>query len=260
MAVTAETPEEKAHVIEHFRLGDDALKAAQIITNPEPFTHVCPMVGRDNAAWFECTGALEIEFSEPYFKEYVQRTGDAGGGILPDLDLTASYPWQGLHHTHYLRELYTDGGHICFTVIIRAGDWNGQDAATLADRRAVDYMQEAVGERPFEREYIETHNGLLKRNPNYLKRHKARPALSAQWLFSALIDNWLATKAAPKQRELAETDRALMFANHRGAGGLRELREYQGLRRNWQDAAINWMEFKELGIHSEKDLEFAVND
>ena len=253
MSVVASNPEEKAHVFKHFRITDDPLEMARAIMDSAPYTHVCPMGGRDNQAWFECSSALELDFSEPYFKEYVRRTGDVGGGILPDIDLASFYPWHGLHHTHCLRELYTDNGHLCYVAVVQTRDWNKQTAAECADKMALDYIQESVGERPVELEFIEMNNGLMKRNPKYLQRHSARPALSAQWLFSALINNWLATKATPEQRELVEADRALCSANHNGVGNLRDIKSYgsRELRRTWEDKGMSFAEFQLLGSELE---------
>lgn len=246
MTVTASTPEEKKHVIGHFRLHDnDAVAQAQPILDSAPFVHTPEAGCRDNAAWFECTGSLDMEFSTPYFREYEKRTGDTGRGILPDIDLTPAYPWDGLRFTHYMEQFWTEHGHFCFRAIVQSRDWNGKAAADRADGYALDAIQEMVGTRYLEPEYIETgFGGQMKRNPNYLKRHPVKPALSADWLFQALLEHWLKEKATPGQRELFALNIEVM-RQARCSSGLFSLRENSGIRKSWEtDGLVTWDQFK----------------
>jgi hypothetical protein len=255
LVVTAHTPEAKLAVLKHFRTLDletpEGAKAlVSILGSPEPY--VVRKGGeprQDNRAYFLVSGCLELDFTAPYFRALAERTGYTGRGILPDLTpeyLTPRYKWQGLCHTHYVKQVWLEHSHLCYEVVVSGTDWNRKTAEQNATAYAADYMAESVGTRDQEPEFKADRNGTFSPNPNYLKRHAARPAFAADWLWSALVDWWLANEATPAQQDLVAVDGALMAKNHRGTSGLHDLRFPQGLRRSWDSDLITWGTFRFL--------------
>jgi hypothetical protein len=252
LTVTANTPEAKERVIRHFRLfEEDILGGAKAITSEAPLVHTIDNGSMDNPAMFETHGSLALEFTAPYLKVMGERMGYTGRGILPDIPvegLTHWYPWGGLCHTHYLRDVWLEGGHLCYVCYTTGSEWNKKVPAVYAEEKAEDYMQESIGTRYHEPEFQQLKNGLFRENPKYLRRNRVTPAFSGEWLWEALCERWLVHEATDAQRDLVEEDRSLMYRNHRGKGSLREVRNYpRGLRRSWEGSEIAWEEFQNLG-------------
>ncbi len=124
------------------------------------------------------------------------------------MDLTADYP-NRLGYTHITDSIEIVDGMVHAHVFIQAQDWNGRDAATNAQINADDYVQENIGKRKHEREYITAGNGQTIHNPNYMKRHKAQPGLGAPWLWDRVFGWWRETIATPAQRDVLDRIDAL---------------------------------------------------
>ena len=251
MVVTATTVAEKMDTIQHFRLFDgDPLKAAKAISSKKPLV-VTKSGGRDNGAWFQIESSLDVPFSTPYYEELRKRTGYEGRGILPDIGaefLTPRYPRGPLRYTHYVRGIWTGHGHVCFDALVHSQDWNGRKAGDRAQPYAETNIAREIGDTKIEREFMELGNGLLRRNPNYLRQHAPHPALTAQWFFSALVDWWLANEANEAQRELVRVSGELMKENHNGVSDLHCIRHNWdgGIRHDWNKPVVKWAKFQKL--------------
>jgi hypothetical protein len=253
--IEATSPKDKAAVIAHFRLPEAAepLALAELIMSPEPLIHSPSPGSRDNAAWFNVTSSLPLEFTTPYYKELCKRTGYEGRGILPDIPAEFFAPYlDRMAHTHYPIKVWTEGGHLSYDTIVSCQDWNKIAAADYAPRRAAECFASKLGRREACPEFIELGNGTFRKNPAYPRINPAQPALESHWFFGIVIDWWLLHTATPQQRELVETSGALMFANHRGVSCLHNLREYYGVRVAWDDkvripSLYTWKEFAALG-------------
>lgn len=210
LSVTAESASEVLEIADHFRMfGDDAdgaiAKAQAIVAGS--LTHTS---GTDKRPWFVIESSLGHEFTEPYKAWLLRRTGY--DGQLPSADLTPFHP-RRLCHTHITLAVGLEQEHITYSVAVRSGDWNGKPANDRAWVTAEDYVSEDFGERKHENEYIPARGdgggGMMKRNPNYLKRHKPHPAASCQWLKSWLFSWWRQNHASDKQREILDGCEAL---------------------------------------------------
>lgn len=214
--------------------------------------------GSEKRPCFEINGALDLEFTEPYYNAMAKYLGYEGRGILPDLELNG---FEALRATFIKRRLWLDNGHLCFQCYETAEEWNKRTAGENAERYAIDYLQEEIGDRKHEPEYIpaDQWGATLKHNPNYLKRHRPHPALTCEWLWRELVQWWLDNEATPEQRELVEQDRELhqrLFPGltklgKKAAGGI-DLQHnrgpsYDGLRSSWEGPCVTWDEFKAMG-------------
>lgn len=202
LSVTAETLPEMIDLNQHFRIFDkDKAEdiqafAAQLGSGPPWTTERRP----EKRLWFQCESALGDEFTKPY-EDLLRRITGFDGQMVLDMDLTAIHP-RRLCHTHITDRCWLEHGHICYVGMIKAEDWNDRSAADNADLNCADYIAEDFGFRRFEREYIESGNGQPKRNPNYLKRHKAQPGLGAPWLWKAIWEWWRENHASDEQRRI----------------------------------------------------------
>lgn len=214
LTVTAENQREVAEVADHFKMFDktDApqlIQLAQAITAGTLTYTSKPSAKRP---WFLVESSLAHDYTKPYEDLLNRITGYEGP--LPDMDLTPFNPRQ-LIHTHITSRCALDAGHYSYTILIQAEDWNGKPAHVRAEINAQDYAEEDLGYRPFEREFIEGKNGSMKHNPDYLKRHRAKPATGAPWLWSTIFHWWRlnhasdAQCAALDQAEAARTDARL---------------------------------------------------
>jgi hypothetical protein len=205
LTVTAETPAEVKELSDHFKLHDTgkpedlmnlatALQAGRLVHTSSP----------QKRPWFEVESALDHEFTKPY-KDLLERlTGYADN--LPDLDLTTFHP-RRLCHTHITATCGLEHEHYVYRIIKQSEAWNDKTAQEYADSSAQDYAEEELGFRPHEREYVQAKNGGYQLNPNYLKRHRAKPGTGAPWLWSVLFRWWLDNHATEAQRAaIAEND------------------------------------------------------
>lgn len=253
LTVTAKTPAEVVQVAEHFDLFDkktpEALIALADAIKAGTLTHVSKPTKRP---WFLVESALDYEFTKPYLELLTKLTGYEGD--LPDLDLTPHHP-RRLCHTYHTISCELEHGHYAYRVVTQSEPWNGKNAQEYADSSTQDYVEEELGWRPHEPEHIEE-RGRIIRNPNYLKRHRAKAGLGSPWLWAVLFRWWLEKYGTQAQRELCEQNAALMMKNHRGEPdwALRSYGHgpcspigYGGLRRTWEAPLVTWEEFKTLG-------------
>jgi hypothetical protein len=154
----------------------EALKAGKL-------EYQSPPEGR--RPWYLVKGRVNERFVEPYWQLLKRITGHEGHF---DLHLTNRHP-NRLCHTHMTLacSLATD---YLYEIIIQAEDWNGKAAADRAVANALDYAEECLGYRPHEREFVQKSNGAYYQNPNYLKRHSAKPGLGAPWLWETIFGAW----------------------------------------------------------------------
>lgn len=205
----AETPQEIESLISHFGLFKDVsdvatLEARIAALQSATLSHT---IGTDKRPVYEVNGCLDSAFAAPYV-EWMQR--DLGhNGPLPDLELPRK--WGGLIHTNYQARVYTQDGHICFEAFTTSEPWNGKDAQTYAESRVVDCIGEEFGTRYREPEFIQAGNSNhMKRNPDYLKRHRATPLASNATLKKALFAWWLANHANDAQRAIVDGNAAIV--------------------------------------------------
>ncbi len=252
MEVTATTPESKHELLKHFRVHDEnPVAMAQIITSPEPFTVTKEPAKGGSRAWFLCSSALDLEWTQPYFNELHRRTGYVGRGILPDLTpeyLTPRYKWAGLCFSHYVKSVSLQHGHFCFEVIVSSEDWNGRKAEDRCDSYAANGVQSELGDTRREPEFIPTGFGSnMKHNPNYLKQHPPHPAFTSSWFWCALVDWWVENEATPPQRQFVEASGVLMgklLVN--GVSDLHNMRKEHSIRTSWEWDGLGWDEFSKL--------------
>lgn len=212
--------------------------------------------GSEKRPCFEISGALELEFTQPYFDAMAKYLGYEGRGILPDIQLTGFDP---LCATRILREAILDNGHFCYVCYVTAEPWNGKEAHEYAEQIATRYMKKELGFEPTPREFIENNNGTYRKNPEYGRTQKIVPGLHSEWLWRDLVSWWMKNEATPEQVELIEQDRELHQKLFPGltelgkkASGAIDLQynrgpDYGGLRRDWEGPAVSWEEFKQLG-------------
>lgn len=202
MEFIAETSAEVVELAKHFRLFDkddpaELLAYAEAIKAGTYTYHSNPTKRK----WHRVTSALDVEFTRPYLELLSRLTGFEGE--FPDGDYTSKHP-RRLCHTHHTLAFGVEHGHFTFDVVKESGPWNGMTAADYAERCAIDYVAEDVGYRRFEREFLERGNGQIYRNPDYLKRHKAEPAVGAPWLWEILFHWWRDNHATPGQNTILE--------------------------------------------------------
>ena len=151
--------------------------------------------------YYEINGTLENDFVIPYLRLLKDTTGYEIS-TLPSADLTEVFHHRRLLATQFTARLWVEFGSICYTIYDNAEEWNKHTPAENAELYAIDHMQEEFGYRPFEREYIENGNGTARRNPNYLKRHKVKPSLKAEWFWQWLFRWWVENHATEAQKAL----------------------------------------------------------
>jgi hypothetical protein len=246
LQITAENPAEVRTVIQHFKL--DPFEYVEGIGTGS-LVYVEKASGyQGTAEWHALTASLGPEWLAPYMDRLQRVTGYAGP--IPTLELAAT-DWQPsgwlLSHTHHVdrASISPEGAQVHGYKM--AGEWNGRTAAQYAVQLFVEYVRKDIGDEKREPEYIRLGNGLLKENPNYLKRHAPHAALTNSRLFGALVQWWMDTHATPGQRETLEK----AFATYKTVcktASLGEwlIREYSGYRLTWESGVISFEQFKGL--------------
>lgn len=254
ITVTAETAAEVVAVNDHFKVFGSTPAALLDLAQAAHAGAMTYGTGWPaKRPWYLVSSALDPAFTAPYRELLAKVTGFAGRP--PDLDLTPHHP-RRLCHTHHTSACGLFDGCYVFDVLVTAEEWNGMDAATNADKNAIDYVQEDLGWRPFEPEFIENRKGGYDRNPNYLKRHPPRPGTGAPWLWATLFDWWRNSHATDEHRDLLRAaDRA------KAAAGLEDA-DYQlrsrgrgpaslvsgGLYTSYEPVVfVKWEDFAKLG-------------
>ena len=208
LEISAENAQEVESLISHFRLFKDlsdveTLKARIAALEAGKLSHV---IKSDKRPVYEVSSCLEHEFTMPY-KEWALRNFGYDG-TFPDLDIPRERG--GLIYTNYQARLYTDNEHICFDAFTTSEPWNKKDAHDHAQSRVVDYIGEEFGTRHNEPEFIQAGNNHVKRNPDYLKRHKATPRASNARLKRAFFEWWITTHASDAQKAIVAGNREIV--------------------------------------------------
>ncbi len=247
LEITAETPAEVREVIKHYGL--DPFQYPEAFTSGV-LTYVHSERGRDNAAIFAGSVELVSQWTAPYERRLRSLTGYTGpfGGIF-GVPILAYGP--NLCHTFLPTQAYIlQGGSLLVSGFQWAADWNGRDAAERAGLLFADYVQQEVGARKSEPEYIAANEAgtLMRRNPNYLKRYAPHPEATNARFFNHIVQWWLDEKATPGQRELVAKALAChrtVCNNHSLGAWL--LRSYEnGWRTSWEGPLVTFEEFKAL--------------
>ena len=208
LAITAENAGEVESLIDHFRLfrdlsNVDTLQARIAALQSETLTHV---IGTDKRPMYETGGTLGAEFLKPY-KDWAARNFGYRGPF-PDLEIPRK--WGGLIHTNYQSRIWIEFESICYESFVSAEPWGRfKLAQDRADHLARDYIAEEFGMRRLEPEYIDAGRGLMRRNPDYLKRHAATPAASNARLKRAFFDWWKVECATEEQRNIIAGNEAI---------------------------------------------------
>jgi hypothetical protein len=230
-------------MVKHYRL--DMVECTAAILSGS-LHHVCPP-GRDNGEWFEVSYILGPEWFKPYADRLQHWTGYAGP--IPAID-SPRYPGgyaENLCHTHLVTLAVMSSHGFQFSGFIHSADWNGKTAAQRFRGYFAECVSAAVGDAKREPEFFELSNGLLKRNPQYLRRHAPHPAASSAGIFGALLQWWTDSQATPGQREIL----ARCAANHRTVCPRDELgafllRNYEpGYRVDWSAPLVTLEQFRE---------------
>lgn len=148
--------------------------------------------------WFPVAARLRLAF-EPYAK-LLETLTDWDSRKLK-LDLSGVVPELG--HQFVLTSLRLDAGVIHFAGFGPAEDTERKiTTAQYAMDSMVDNLQEQLGYRPFEREFVQKGNGAYYPNPNYARHHLAAvPALGSGQLWRKLFNRWREHHATPGQKE-----------------------------------------------------------
>lgn len=257
LKITAETPEEILELYNHSHsynkgTAENILQLADWIKAGRAET---TFAGTDRRPWFNVSVHVGSEFLKPYLNLLERLTGYSGS--IPTTDLTKFHP-RRLCYTHHTMNCILLGGtkEYVAEVCLTAEDWNGRDAATNAERNAIDYVQEELGYRFHEKEFIEK-SGRYVNNPNYLKRHAPKPGIGAPWLWKVLFSWWRENYTTPQQQNaLDSSDRSMEVCKldkcwevRQGGGNEATLVDSQGIYLSIQEplSRITWEDFKKLG-------------
>lgn len=201
LAVTAQGAQEVESLISHFRLFKDMSDISTLRARIEALQKetLCHVMQSDKRPIYEVSSALGHEFTMPYKKWALDCFGF--DGVFPDLEIPRK--WEGLHYTNYQARLYTQDEHICFEAFTSSKPWNGKSAQDYAEYLVSDYIAEEFGARRQEPEFIPAGFGDdMKRNPNYLRRHRATPAATNARLKRAFFAWWLEKHANDAQKAI----------------------------------------------------------
>jgi hypothetical protein len=218
LEIKAENPQEVEDLISHFRLFKNVSDVAELQRRIEALQSqtLVHVLKSDKRPIYEVSGCLDHEFTKPYQKWAKDCFGF--DGVFPDLEIPRKY--DGLIHTNYQARLYTENEHICFEAYTSAQPWAGKDAQDYATNLVTDYIGEEFGCRYQEPEFLSTRNGMFTKNPNYLKRHKAKPGATNSRLKKAFFNWWLATHANDAQKAIVQGNQEIAKgANYMNAFG-----------------------------------------
>jgi hypothetical protein len=199
LQIVAESGAESLEIVNHYKI--DPLKNLQEIAAGS-LAHTDKPSGRDNPQWFEVSRHVDPAFFAPYAALLQRWTGFAD--IIPEID-APKYPGGycvNLCHTHIVERATMSADGFTFWGYCTGSEWNGNDPETYANRKFAEYVAAAVGHVKQEREFIELNNGLLKRNPNYMRRHAPEPRATSAVVFEALLQWWLASHATEGQKQI----------------------------------------------------------
>lgn len=207
LTITAHGAQEVESLIQHFRLFNDMSDISVLnlrieALQNETLSHV---LQSDKRPMYQVSGALDYEFTAPYKTWALKNFGY--DGVFPNLEIPRK--WYGLIHTNYQSHLYTEDEYICFESFTSSEPWAGKDAQEYATSKVTDYIAEEFGTRRHEPEFIGAGNGLMRPNPNYLKRHRATPMASNDRLKRAFFAWWLENCANDAQKTIVQGNREI---------------------------------------------------
>lgn len=245
LQIQCETSREVIEAIEHYRF--DIAEHVEAIANGA-LSIVRKSSRRDNGAWFECEYVAPFSYLAPYFDKLEKITGYCGG--IPTIDAPCYDRKSTLCHTHIVdRAQITPEGFYAHG-FVESGDWNGKTAEERAPVQFREYIVADIGDTKHEPEYIHLNNGLLKPNPNYLKRHYPHAALKSRLLWACLWDWWVVNHATPAQKTIIEQSEK----NHKSVCKTESISDYlmrsyeNEFRITWGDPIVTFEDFKKLGV------------
>jgi hypothetical protein len=241
--VSSDTPLEALEIIKHYKL--DTLQHAEALGTGQ-LTHICKP-GRNNGEWFAVSSVLGADWIAPYLKRLVHLTGFPGPvPRIPGPKYPGGYA-ENLCHTHIVESVTLGEFGLEFHGFVHSADWNGRTAAQRYQACFDECVREAVGDTKREPEFVHVGNGgLMRHNPNYLKRHAPHPAATSARILECLMSWWLENRATPCQRDII----AQCIANHRTVCPRDGMGEYflrmhdQGYRTSWGGPLVSFDEFK----------------
>ena len=257
MEFVAENPAEVVDLFKHFRLDkgtpDSVLAMAEAIQAGN-----FSFRSEGKRPWYRVESAIDHEFTKPYAEMLQRVTG--WDGQLPNMDLTDQHP-RRLCHTHITHAFGLEHGHFTFDVSVESQDWNDKPAFDRAQKNALDYAENDIAERPIESEYIPAgRSGLMKRNPDYArKHHRCKPSVSADWVWVAIVEWWLANHATDRQRAIVEGARELA-AESKLADPLRYSGCISGFYFPEKGGTVNWGRDREVAHISPADFAQLANE
>lgn len=208
LTFTATTGAEVVELCKHFNLSIADLGAE---IGAGTMTHTSQDIKRP---WFAISSDVPYSYLKPYYDLLLEKVAYDGApfAITDDrLRYLGGY-CKNLCHTHIVEGAYIDADGYHAVGFIQPQSWDGKPAAERAPRLFNEHLRASLGETKSEPEFIEMSGSLLRRNPNYMKRHQPQPAVASAALFELLFEHWLANHASDAQRDiLAEGD-----ACHRG--------------------------------------------
>ena len=215
LEITAETGKEVMELLKHLysfgdSLSEKVLKYARNIAEGS-LTLAQRVTGRrkeEGARWFAHEYTAEPKWLQPYMDRLKRDTGY--DGPIPTIEPGPRYTGYvtNLCHTRIIeRSRISPDGYTAWGYD-EAGPWNGKTAEQYSASKFAEYVCEDIGDRRHEPEYIPVSGhggaGLLKHNPNYLKRHYPHPAAKNHVVYNALLQWWLDNAATPGQRDVVQ--------------------------------------------------------
>lgn len=243
LKITATDPAACRELVEHYKL-DPFHYAAVAMGGHLEYIDRCSK--KDNETWFQETVQLGPEWLAPYMKQLERWFGYTGPiPLIENAPIYGGYPKQ-LCHTHMVeRAMISPDGYWALGYQ-QSRDYNGKPAEQRSRQYFHEYVQEDLGDRRHEPEYLALDNGLYRRNPNYLKSHHPHPAAKNERITTALVQWWVANVATPGQKACLEE----ALATHRSVckndsyGGWLG-RSSGGIYRTWEKH-VKWEEFRSL--------------
>lgn len=248
--IHATTGQEIAELCKHFNLPiekhvDDLIKGSM--------TYVASGAKHP---WFElgafaAAASVSFDFLKPYYDRLKTITGYDGPAFAVS-DCRLRYGGRrsnnNLCHTHIVTDAFIDENGYHAHGFIRSQDWYGKTAAERAPVGFNGYLREHLGHTKSEPEYERLNNGLLRENPNYMKRHAPEPAAASEAVFEVIFDYWLDNHASKAQVELydaaADCYATVVKSSSLAAGLMKTVREFHV---DGYSRIVTFDQFKEMG-------------
>lgn len=242
--IECENARDVVEAVKHFNF--DIAEHAEAIANGA-LSIVRKSSRQNNGAWFECEYTTQVEYLRPYFDKLKQITGYCGE--LPTIDAPCYERKMNLCYTHIVDHAQITPEGFKAHGFIESQDWHGKTAQERAPVQFREYIVAEIGDTKHEREFIELDSGLLKRNPNYLKRHYPHAALANRALWACLWAWWFDTFATDEQKAIIKQTED----NHRTVCKTESLSDFlmrsyeNGFRTTWGNPLISFDQFQKMG-------------